>query len=176
MVDAARPSRPERGLWLRILGLAVAGLLAITVEAAPLGLGAEAYPSPDLLFCIVAFWALRAPAAVPVLVVFALGLMRDLLTDQPIGLGVLVLVLAAEMLKSRQPVLSRQPLAVTWASVGATALAMAAALWLGVALSLAEPPGLAALALQVLATAAVYPVIALILPLALGRVRRPLGA
>jgi hypothetical protein len=44
------PSRLFRTALLILLGL-----IAIFVEAAPLGLSADARPSPDLLFCVVGF-------------------------------------------------------------------------------------------------------------------------
>lgn len=176
MAEALHPSRLDRGTLLRMAGLGIVGMLAVTVEAAPLGISAAAWPSPDLLFCVVAFWALRAPQAVPVLLVFALGLMRDLLTDLPVGLGALTLVFGAEVLKGRQPTLTRQPFGIAWGWVALVAAGMAAALWIGVAVSLAEPPGIGPLALQVLATALVYPAVAVVLPLAVGRARRAAGA
>ena len=137
--------------------------LAAALEAAPLGLGPDAPPSPDLLFCLLAYWALRAPEAAPVLLVFGLGLARDLLTDQPVGLGALTLVFAVEALKARRGQLARQPFAVEWLWVGVAAAAMALAQWLGVTLSLARPPYLSLLSQQVGATLLAYPATALLL-------------
>ncbi len=156
-MSAAREAGLTRAVRMALLALA--GLLAIALEAAPLGLGTDAIASPDLLFCVVAHWALRAPAAAAPLLVFALGLARDLLTDLPVGLGALALVLAAEWLKTRRGPLSRQPFALEWLSVAVAAAAMVAALWLAVALSLAQPPYLTPLAQHLAATVLVYPLV-----------------
>lgn len=152
----------------RLVLLSGLGLAAISLEAAPLGLGPEALPSPDLLFCVVAHVALRAPGAAPVLLVFALGLARDLLTDTPVGLGALGLVVAAEWLKTRRAPLARQPFALEVATVALAATAMTAALWAGVVLALATPPALAELGQQLAATALVYPAVTAILGGVLG--------
>ncbi|GMG84109.1 hypothetical protein LNKW23_33230 [Paralimibaculum aggregatum] len=153
---------------LRMAALAGFGLLAVTLEAAPLGLSPAAVTSPDLVFCIVAHWALRVPGAAPVLLVFALGLARDLLTDLPVGLGALGLVFAAEWLKTRRALLARQPFVLEWLAVAAAAAAMAAALWLAVLLSLAQPPFAAALARHTAATILVYPLVTACLGWVLG--------
>jgi len=143
--------------------LALVGAIAVAVEAAPLGLSAAALPSPDLLFCVVAHWALRAPSATPVLLVYAIGLGRDLLTDLPVGLGALALVLAAEAMKARAGSLARQPFLAEWLWVGAVAAGMTAAQWLVVALSLAQPPYASLLAQQYAATVLVYPAVSVVL-------------
>ena len=100
---------------------------------------------------------LRVPSAAPLLLVFALGLARDLLTDLPVGLGALALVFAAEWLKARRFGLARQPFVFEWLAVALAAAAMGMALWLAVALSLAKPPFLSMLAEHYGATLAVYP-------------------
>ena len=57
---------------MRIALLCLLSLMAIYLEAAPLGLGTAARPSPDLLLCVVAYWAIRRPGSTPVLLVFLL--------------------------------------------------------------------------------------------------------
>ena len=104
---------------LRLGALTLAGLGAVLLEAAPAGIAPLSLPSPDLLFCLVAVWAVRAPEAAPILLVFALGLVRDFLTDLPPGLGALSLVAAGEALKARAGALARQPFAVEWLWVAA---------------------------------------------------------
>ncbi|MGF1445377.1 MAG: rod shape-determining protein MreD [Pikeienuella sp.] len=146
----------------------IAGLVAIALETAPVGIGPTALPSPDLLFCVVAHWALRAPGAVPVLLVFALGLARDLLSDPPLGLAALALVFAAEWLKSRRGLLARQPFFVEWLTVAVAAAAMMSAIWLAVVLSLAQPPYLSHMAQQFAFTVLAFPLIGGVLSLGLG--------
>ncbi len=159
----------DRGRLLRTALLGIAGLVAVAIEAAPVGLGAGALPSPDLLLCVVALWALRAAAETPALLVFALGLVRDLVTDLPVGLGALALVAAAEALKTQRVAIARQPAVVTVLAVALAASLMALGLWLALVVSFVEPPALVDLAMQVGTTAIAFPVVALLLGAAVGR-------
>lgn len=148
---------------LRAMGraaiLAAFAALAVGIEAAPVGLSAHAMPSPDLLVCVVAYFVTRAPEAAPLLLVFALGLARDLLTDVPPGLGALSLVLATEILRGRRAMLARQPFVVEWLWFALAVCAMAAMQWIGVLLSLDQPPYLADLGRHLAATLFIYPLI-----------------
>ena len=62
------------------------GLLTILAPLVPLAPGADRVP-PDLLYCVVMIWVLRAPAAAPLWAVLALGLLADALLMRPPGLG-----------------------------------------------------------------------------------------
>jgi len=150
----------------RLFGIALMlamGMAALFLEAAPLGLAADAQPSPDLVFLVVAYWSTRRPETAALLAVFALGLARDLLTDTPAGIGVLSLVLASEYLKTIGPVLARWRFVAEWFVV-AVALALTLALqWLTVLVLLAHPPYLSDLGVLWLASVTLYPVLALVL-------------
>jgi rod shape-determining protein MreD len=151
------PSRMVRTALLMLLGL-----IAIFIEAAPLGLSADAPPSPDILFCVVAYWSTRRPRSTALPAIFALGLIRDLLTDAPVGAGLLTLVLASEFLKSLSPGLSRRNFATEWLLLAAVLAITLLAQWMVVLILLAHPPYLIDLANQWLTTMALYPVLALI--------------
>jgi len=147
---------------LALIALMLAlGLAAIYVEAAPLGLAADAWPSPDILFCVVAFWATRRPEVAALVPVFALGLVRDLLTDVPTGAGALGLVLVAEFLRSLSPRLARRGFVTEWLLLATLSGLMLGGQWALVLLLLAHPPYLIDLWYQWLGTMALYPVVAL---------------
>lgn len=146
-------------LWSTALMLSV-GVLAIYVEAAPLGVGPAAPPSPDLLLCVVVYWAAHRPGATPLLAVFALGLVRDFLTDVPAGAGALALVLAAEAVKAMRRRIARGSFFVQWTVLAGAALGTSALMWLLVQMTFAQPPQLATLFHQSLYTAMVYPLLA----------------
>lgn len=152
-LDAAR-------IWCMALMLLV-GVLAIYIEAAPLGIGPTAPPSPDLLLCVVVYWAAHRPGSTPLIAVFALGLVRDLLTDVPAGAGALALVLTAEAVKAMRHRLARGTFVVEWLVLAGAALGTAALMWLLVLLTLAQPPYLAGLFHQCLYTVMIYPLLAL---------------
>ncbi len=143
--------------------LTVLGFVAIFVEAAPMGLAPDAFPSPDLLFALVAYWSVRRPRSAALPVVWGLGLARDLLTDLPVGAGALGLALASEFLKALGPGLARRSFVTEWLVVAMVLALLLAAQWLVVVLLLAHPPYLLDLAYQWLATMALYPVIAVVL-------------
>lgn len=157
---------PWLSAWLspaRLLHMAFVlalALVAVSIEAAPLGHHADAWPSPDLVFCIVAYWSLRRPEAVPLIAVFALGLARDLLTDAPPGAGALTLVLASEALKAAARPLARRGVGAEWLAVAGVFAALLIAQWLMVLLVLAHPPYLVELGRQWLITLALYPLLA----------------
>ncbi len=146
----------------QIIFLLALGLVAIFTEAAPLGLSANTYPSPDILFCVVAYWSIRRPATATLLAIFALGLTRDLLTDAPVGAGVLTLVFASEFLKAVSRGLSRRSFATEWLLLAWVLALVLLAQWLVVLVLLAHPPYLTDLGLQWLATMALYPALAVV--------------
>jgi len=155
--------------WLdipRLMNIALMlamGMAVLFLEAAPMGLAADARPSPDLVFLVVAYWSLRRPDVAVLIAVFALGLARDLLTDTPAGIGALSLVLAAEYLKMMAPLLARWRFVAEWFVVAMALLLTLALQWLSVLLLLAHPPYLSDLGWQWLASMALYPVLALVL-------------
>lgn len=146
--------------FLRMLLMILMGLLAISIETAPLGLGPGARPSPDLVLCVVAYWAIRRPGSTPLLAVFGLGLVRDLVTDVPPGAGTLTLVLAAEALKTWRRSLARYSFATEWVVVAGVALGTVALQWLMVMLMLAQPAFVSQLLYQAVYTAMAYPIVA----------------
>ncbi|MBY8975733.1 rod shape-determining protein MreD [Rhodobacteraceae bacterium NNCM2] len=153
---------------IRMLIFTALGLLAIFIEAAPAGIEATSLPSPDLLLCVVAFWVLRRPGSTPLLLVFALGLCRDLLTDAPLGAGTLGIVLAAQVLTERRNWIAAQPFVVEWMMVG---LAIAFTLilqWVLVVVTLGHPPYLRLLLIMAGMTFFSYPVVAVVFRWLLG--------
>ena len=141
---------------IRILVLVCLGLGAIFVEAAPLGLSADAYPSPDLLFCIVAFWSTRRPYVTVLPAIFILGLTRDLITDAPVGAGLLTLVFASEFLKALSNGLARRSFVTEYLLIALVSGVMTLAQWGIVLVLLAHPPYLSDLIYQWAATMGAY--------------------
>lgn len=147
----------------RIALLAALGQIAIFVEAAPVGLAVDAWPSPDLLLCVVAYWALRRPGSTPLVLVFLLGLSRDLLTDAPLGAGTLTLIAVAETLKHYRLIFLQRSFMAEWLAVILAVAASLALQWLLLMVMLVEPAPLATLALMAFITACSYPPLAMVL-------------
>ena len=152
---------PARVLRMGLLTLL--GIVAIFLELTPLGLSATDRPSPDLLLCVIAYWSIRRPGSAPAVLIFALGLMRDLLTDVPVGAGVLSLLLVSEVLKLRRRAFARSGFALEWVAIAIAAIASTALHWILVVLMLAQPPYLLDLFNQSIYTMMAYPLLALFL-------------
>lgn len=153
----------DPGRIFRIVLLMVLGIVAIYAEAAPLGVGPTAPPSPDLLICVLVYWSIRRPGSVPLLAVFALGLIRDFLTDLPVGAGTLSLVIITELFKSQHHYLKRISFMKEWLAMTAAVFLSTAFVWMLVVLTLAQPPYVIELLHQCLYTMMIYPVIAMTL-------------
>jgi rod shape-determining protein MreD len=124
----------------------------------------------------VLFWTLFRPAAMGPPVVFGLGLLQDLLTFSPLGVGLLTLLLAQGVALRARAVLVRQPFLVVWLAVAAiSAGALALGYGLNAALTWALPPPEPALHLLALAIG-LYPPLALLLTRLHRRLERAEGA
>ena len=159
--------RPRITVWHQLdvaaryvfpLGITVMVLLLLS---APLGIPGQAQMQPAWALASVYFWTLFRPASLPAFGVFLVGLLLDLLAQGPVGIGVLILLLAhATALRGRR-VLARQGFALVWLVFIVFAAAAAFLEWLLVSLLTwrALPPwpalfewGMAAGAYPILAT------------------------
>lgn len=145
----------------RLAGLAFAatlGWLAIALDLAPLTGAARGWPLPDLLFAVLACLVLRRARLVPAPLVFALGLLRDLLAGGAVGPSTLGLLLGVEILRGLAPALRRRSFGVEWLQVGGVAavtmVPSVGLLWV----TLAEIPSLSEILGRIAATIMVYPI------------------
>lgn len=148
---------------IRLALLIGLSLLAIFTEAAPLGHTTEVLPSPDLLFLLVAHFSIRRPGSAPMLLIFALGLVRDLLTDVPVGIGALALVAASELCKSMHQSLKRSGFGSELLTIALCLAGVLFVQWLAVLLTFLQPPAIVTLLQQWAITIAIYPILALLL-------------
>lgn len=136
--------------------MSVLAVVAILLQLAPVGLAPAALPSPQLLWVVVLFFALHRPEAVPLPLVFALGILGDLLGDGPVGARTMALLLAVWIARRYLVGLVRESpileLGVFAALCGAGHLLV----WLLLRLSFAGPPRLLHLLLLVLFSTLAY--------------------
>lgn len=143
--------------WLNLFVLLGFGWVAILLELAPLREAAGRTPSPDLLFCVCVYLALRRPAATPASAILLLGLARDLIGGgAPAGLGALSLLAAVEALRALRARLRRRAAFYEFAAVSFAAAAMIGAQIALLALTFAPTPSLDVMLLRLLATALAY--------------------
>lgn len=149
---------------------ALAGLARLPLPEDPAGL--RLLPGPELLVALTLAWMLRRPDQLPVLLIAAMALLDDLLVLRPIGLGALLLVLASEILRRRQPRWSDLSFVMEWLIVATVLVLMLMGQRLALMLTFVTQPTLGQDLLQLLATLACYPLVVLALRYGLG-LRRP---
>lgn len=153
------PARPPR-LWRHRALPPLLGLGAVYLALLPFAPGSGA-AAPDLLYCVVAAFVIRAPGALPVAMVLALGLFADLILTRPPGLGALGLLGASEILRAPGGARRDWSAPREWLMAVLVFAAMVAILALLLKLTLLAPPTLAGLRGHVIATALAYPFVSL---------------
>ncbi len=142
---------------MRMAGFVAMAMAAILIEVAPLGLSAGASSAPDLVAVAVFFWALRRPEATPILLVFLVAILRDLLAGGPVGAGALTLVIAAVMVRARNG--AHLPPHLEWALFAIFAFATAFGAWLMVWITAGGAPALSTVLSRAALSVMVYPAI-----------------
>jgi len=157
--------RPRPSFWRQLdaaarlcFPLATTALLLILL-AAPLSLPGQAELQPAVALSCVFFWSLYRPASMTPPMVLLIGLLADLLGYAPLGVDVLVLLLAHGLAVRWRRVLTRQVFVLVWVAFVGVAAAGAALTW-GITALLTFtllPPGPAVF--QTALTAASYPIL-----------------
>jgi len=146
-----------RALRSTIPGLLL--MLCIFVAALPTGVPYFADVTPFLSLMAVYYWSIYRPDLMPVLLVFAAGLVQDVVTGNPIGLMALVLVLVHGVGVSQRRVFLGKSFPVEWWGFGLVALGAGILAWMLASLYnvfLLDPT---TVAVQALLTVAVYPLV-----------------
>jgi len=113
------------GRW----GLALAAILVLVLlSALPLQIAHLGEVRPVFMLMAVYYWTILRSS--PLLAVFVLGLMLDLLSDYPLGMNALVLVLAQALTTHNRKFLLGQSFLVIWAGFALVALGAGILQWL----------------------------------------------
>ena len=166
--------RPRPTLWRRLDALARAsfpgGVSAALLLAlsAPFDLPGQVQLQPASALACVFFWSLFRPASMPPLLVFALGLLCDLLGLAPVGTAVLTLLLTHGVAVRWRRVLVRMWLVFAAVAGGAAALGWALTSLLTWQLLPASPA-----VFESLVAAGIYPALSMLFSLAHGSVADP---
>lgn len=127
MAIKGRPE-PAPGLLRRLDALARAAFPAATTAlmmvlvAAPVGLPSAL---PAVTLACVFFWSLFRPAAMSPVVCFVLGLLQDLLTFSPLGIGVFTMLVVHGLVLRLRRLLARQSFLLVWLSFAGFAAGVA---------------------------------------------------
>jgi rod shape-determining protein MreD len=137
--------------------------LLLLVSATPLGLPGQAELQQGAALGCVFFWSLYRPASMPPVVVFGLGLLLDLLSFAPVGVGVLTLLAAHGLAVTWRRALARRGFLVVWLCLVGVAAAAATLAWALTSLLifrlLPPMPGV----FQAMLSAGLYPALSVVL-------------
>lgn len=89
-------------IWAMRLLFILLTLLILFFHLLPLNPAPSQWSSPDLLVAMVFAWTVRRPEYVPILLVAGVMLLADMMLQRPPGLWSVLVVCAAEWLKSRE--------------------------------------------------------------------------
>lgn len=157
--------RPSLGRWLdiafRVSFPALSTALVLLLTSAPLRLPGQPELQEALVLGMVFFWSLHRPDSLPPLAVFALGLLADLLGFGPVGVQVLVLLIAHGLAMSWRYGLVRSGFVGICMAFLAVAAGAAALQWVLTSLLVWHLLPAAPALFQATLTAGLYPLLAL---------------
>ena len=161
--------RPRPNFWRRMdilarQSFAVASTaILLLVAAAPIGLPGQAHLLIAAAVCCVFFWSLFRPGAMSPPLTFLLGVLVDLLSYGPPGIGVLTLLLVQSAALHWRRLLVRQGFLIVWLAFVLVAVGTAMVQWLFTSILLFSllPPHEALF--QALLAAGLYPPLAVLL-------------
>ncbi len=157
--------RPRPTVWRQLDAAARSSFpaactaLLLLILAAPLGLPGQAQLQPAAALACVFFWSVFRPASMPAPVVFALGLLSDLLGLGQLGVGVLTLLFTHGLAWRGRRVLAGQGFIVVWLAFVGVAAGAAALGWGLTSLLLLRPVSGTAALFQFALTASAYPLL-----------------
>ncbi len=141
---------------------ATCAILLMLLTQMPLGIPNQFALLPAVTLACVYFWSLFRPAAMPPPVVFAIGLLFDLLSYLPIGVGVLTLLVVHGLALRWRRWLTSQGFMSVWLAFAGFAIGAAVLSWfLTAGLSVRFLPVAPAL-FQAVLTTALYPGLAVL--------------
>jgi rod shape-determining protein MreD len=132
---------------------------AAVLELIPPGIGHLAGVRPLLVLSVVYYWSIYRPELIPIPLVFAIGLVSDLLSGGPLGLSALLLVALHGFCVSQRRVLISRTFGVSWAGFIFVAIGIALFYWIVASLYFVRLIDPRPLLVQFALTIALYPVV-----------------
>jgi rod shape-determining protein MreD len=164
------PGIRPRATWGRRLDVAarhsfpaVSTILLMLFTEVPFNVEGQSAVLPAVTLAAVWFWSVFRPASMPPPIVFAIGLLLDLLGYLPIGCGVLTLLLVHGVAQRWRRTLTQQGFVVVWLAFLCVAAGASGLIWALISLLSLQlmPPGPALF--QATLTSALYPALAILL-------------
>ena len=156
----------EMGFWQKLdasarnSAPAAITILFVLIGVTPLQIPLYGPVASLLPLIALYYWVIHRPDLLPFSVVFAIGILHDLLTGAPIGLNAFVFLITSWTVLTQRRVLAGMPFLIVW-----WAFAMVAALaglleWAVYSAIYAQLMPVEPAAYRVMMTAAIYPVLA----------------
>jgi rod shape-determining protein MreD len=145
------------------LGPTLTTILCVFASVAPVHLPAFTTTTPFFTLMAIYFWTLHRPELLPFPIVFAAGLLLDMLEGAPLGVSSLILLLAHGLVLSQREHLVMRRFTVVWVGFLVVAAAAAALEWGVVSLFYGIFLDVRAFLFQGVLTVAVYPVVSYLL-------------
>lgn len=147
----------RRATWI------ATSLVAVLIPLVPLGHRTDAWPVPDLLFCITLIWVIREPRITGIGTIALLGLTADIFLGRPIGLGALALVLTSEAFRQQARFFQENIFLLEW--LAAVLFFFAAQLLMAFVLliTFVDPPAMKDILRYTLGTIIAYPLLTALL-------------
>ena len=145
-------------LWMYRAGFVGIGLACVLWAIIPFDLSADALPVPDVFYCITMAYVVRRPEYVPIWAVFFVFFMRDILTQAPLGLCTLLVVMGSEVVRANIQAFREYIFGLEWLWVATKFVAITLLEQVLLALTLSDTPRLGEQVLLILFTVLAYPV------------------
>ena len=123
--------RDSAALYWKLSAPAVVTLILLLISTLPIGAlgGTGLYPLVVLM--AIFYWGLFRPEAMPYWLVFALGLIQDVVCSAPLGVSSVVYLLFRMLVARQQRLIGQQVFMATWGAFGVMVLIASAMLWAG---------------------------------------------
>ncbi len=133
------------------------GLLGVIILALPMRLFEGAAPTPIIPLVVVFFWSIYAPAYMPSVSVFLIGILQDLLTGGPLGLWAAVYLVTQFVVMSQRSYFLGREQKVVWLGFALAAANASLMLWLVMSLMSGVLLPVGGLLAQMTTTVLIYP-------------------
>ncbi|MEJ2026455.1 MAG: rod shape-determining protein MreD [Limibacillus sp.] len=147
-------------LALRAAAPITLSLLILLLSQVPVGLPGGLAFTPFLPLICVFYWTVHRPDLMPGWAVFVLGVLHDLLSGGPFGVGAFTLLAAYGLVASQRRLLVSFGVGLLWLAFAVLALLAALLVWLLSMMIMGVFLNPAPLAYQYVLTVAVYPLLA----------------
>lgn len=105
-------------------------ILLMLLSEAPLGIPGQTALLPAVTLCCVWFWSVSSPDMLPAPVVFLIGLLLDLLSYLPLGVGVFTLLAVHSVALAVRPAIAAGRPIWAWVVFAAVSSVAALVIWL----------------------------------------------